>query len=72
MNVKKELIVEIKQHLSSTACSKVSKNDVNKYITSLEEQIESLKGEILVWKKEKNVPTKYKCIASTADGNGTS
>ena len=44
-NFKKELIYEIKQHLSTTESSKNSEK--NEHITGLKDQIESLEGEII-------------------------
>ena len=44
--------------------------NVNKYIARLKDQIEALKGEILFLTQElrdKNVPTKCKCIVLTED-----
>ena len=69
-NFQKERIVEIK-HFSSMGSSKTSEhNYVNEHIVSLKYQIESLKCEILFLRqelRERNVPAKYKCIASTAN-----
>lgn len=69
-NFQKELIVEIK-HFSSMGSSKTREhNYVKEHIASLIYQIESLKCEILFLRqelRERNVPTKCKCIASTAN-----
>lgn len=68
-NFKKELIVEIKQRLSSTECSKTSENNsVYVYIASTRNPVTErwyffLRQEL--W--EQNVPTKCKCITATAD-----
>ena len=63
-NLKKELLFEIKQHLSSSASSKTSENNyITKYIASLKKQIESVKGEILFLREElrkNNLQTKSK------------
>ena len=57
------------KHLSSTKFSKISKNNYfNEYITSLKDQIGSMKGEVLFLRqelRENNVPAEFKCIAST-------
>ena len=64
------LIVKIK-HLSFMENSKISENNyVNGYKASLKGQIKSLNGEIIFLRqelREKNVPAKCKCIASTVD-----
>ena len=70
-NLKKELLFEIKQHLSSSASSKTSENNyITKYIASLKKQIESVKGEILFLREElrkNNLQTKSKYTTSTAN-----
>ena len=59
------------KHLSSTEFLKISKNNYfNEYITSLKDQIGSMKGEVLFLRQElrkNNVPAECKCIASTTD-----
>ena len=68
-NLKEELLLQIKQHLSSLELSKTSENNyISKYAAKLKEQSKSREGEILFLKKElkeKNFPTKYKYKAST-------
>ena len=68
-NFNKELNDEIKQHISSRKSLKTSGKNVDEHITVLKDQVESLKGEILFLRqesREKNVLTKFKCIAFTS------
>ena len=67
-NFNKELNDEIKQHLSPRKSPKTKGKNVDEHITVLKDQVESLKGEILFLRlesREKNVLTKFKCIAFT-------